>query len=254
MAGKRGGEGRIPAIGALRCWLGRSEAEDDARVLDVLESACADACPDIRTAAAGVLRRCLTRDSHGLTAALSGRAWHWAGLDLRGVCLDDVDLRRADMRGVRLDGASLRRARLDGVDGYRADMRGATLAEVSLNGADFSGARLPWADLSDADVRGARFNGANLDAAALDGIQAANAFFSCAVLTHASLAGACLRGANLFGARLDGARLDGCDLGDTGVTPDRIDSAGWRVRATHDTRWGCSADRSGRNPLAIARG
>jgi Pentapeptide repeats (8 copies) len=57
-------------------------------------------------------------------------------LDLRGLDLSDMDLRRADLRGADLTDASLAGADLEG-----ADMRGAKVNRVDLRGANLSGAK-----------------------------------------------------------------------------------------------------------------
>jgi len=248
---------RAAAIDALRCWLGREDASLDARILDVLEAACAsdpERDAPARAAAAGVLRRALMRPGHRLVDAVSGRAWVWDGLDLQGVRLAGADLRGSSMRGARLEGAFLHGAVLDGVDACRADMNGAVLARTSWVGAECDGANLRWADMSEAVLASALFNAVNLDGAVLDGARAEGVFLSDAIMTHASLAKANLGGANLFGARLNGARMDGADFRGTGLTPERIARAGWRVHASRTTRWGNIEDRDGRNPLCVESG
>jgi hypothetical protein len=106
----------------------------------------------------------------------------------KGLCLVDLDLRRAVLRSAFLAGADLRGAELSG-----ADLCGGYLRNTDLRGADLRGAQLTRAFLRGADLRQAGLRGA--------------------VLTRADLRGASLLGADLRSAILTGARLNGavCD-------------------------------------------
>ena len=105
-----------------------------------------------------------------------------------GLCLVDLDLRRAELRSAFL---------------ARADLRGA-----ELSAADLRGCYLRGADLRTADLRGTR-----LEHAFLGGADLRNADLRGAVLTRTDLRGASLLGVDLRGTILTGARLDGalCD-------------------------------------------
>jgi uncharacterized protein YjbI with pentapeptide repeats len=105
-----------------------------------------------------------------------------------GVCLVDLDLKRAVLRSAFLVRADLRGAELTSADLCGSYLRGADLRATDLRGTRLARAFLGGADLRNADLRGA-------------------------VLTRTDLRGASLLGVDLRGTILTGARLNGaiCD-------------------------------------------
>jgi uncharacterized protein YjbI with pentapeptide repeats len=105
-----------------------------------------------------------------------------------GMCLVDLDLKRAVLRSAFLARADLRGAALTSADLCGCYLRGADLRAADLRGTRLAHAFLGRADLSKADLRGA-------------------------VLTRTDLRGANLLGVDLRGTVLTGARLNGalCD-------------------------------------------
>jgi uncharacterized protein YjbI with pentapeptide repeats len=83
--------------------------------------------------------------------------------DLRGLCLEGIDLSRsflvADLRG-----ASLRRARFIGANIKTCDFR-----DADLRDADFTGAAICATQFAGANVEGATFAGARFHSFVLDG-------------------------------------------------------------------------------------
>jgi uncharacterized protein YjbI with pentapeptide repeats len=137
---------------------------------------------------------------------------HYA--DLRGVVLDEVNLRDADLSHAKLIGASLMGAVLTNADLSNADLTDANLSATNLTRANLAnsdltdanlsftiltGANLSKAILTNADLRGNKLDGADLMGAELDGALLMNAD-----LSHADLSGASLSNADLGGAHLDG--------------------------------------------------
>jgi hypothetical protein len=80
-------------------------------------------------------------------------------IDLRGVRLDDIDLKGADLSGANLVGAVLAHSNLEHTNLSGADLRRAVLNGTVLTGADLSDARLDEADLRRADLTGANLSG-----------------------------------------------------------------------------------------------
>lgn len=72
--------------------------------------------------------------------------------ELRGVSLEEADLRGEKLDGIELPGLCLRGANLQGASLTSANLEGATLA-----GCQLGGARLQRANLRGADLRGAQF-------------------------------------------------------------------------------------------------
>lgn len=105
-------------------------------------------------------------------------------------------LEDGSLRGVNLENADLRRIRLP-----KADLQGAHLAGANLRGADLHGAILQEADLSGADLGQANLRDADLTASALE-----SARLDGAIVTEMQLA----RAESLADAILpDGSRYDG---------------------------------------------
>ena len=154
-------------------------------------------------------------------------------LDLVGVNLSGVNLRKAKLSGVNLRKAKLSRAKLSGADLSWAELAGANLSGANLSGADLSWAYLWEADLSGAELAGAKLSRAKLSGAELAGASLSGADLSWAVLWEANLSGADLSwavlweaklawaelaGANLSGAKLSGAVLSEADLSEADLS------------------------------------
>lgn len=127
-------------------------------------------------------------------------------------------LEDGSLRGVNLENTDMRRARLP-----KADLQGAHLAGANLRGADLNAAILLEADLSSADLSQANLRDADLTSAALEAVRLEGA-----TVTEMQLA----RAESLADAILpDGSRYDGRYklLGDLhharqdGVYPDQVE-------------------------------
>ena len=117
----------------------------------------------------------------------------FAGGNLRGTTLDEVDLA----------GANLCRTNLRGAELCDAELTDVNLSNANLGGADLSGADLGNADLSHADLHRASLALANL--------------------SGANLSGANLREANLTSANLSGAKVNNTRFGkNTGIPSEVI--------------------------------
>ena len=190
-------------------------------------------------------------------------------LNLRGTCLQAVDLSHldlgfvnlwrsrlegSDLSGANLEFADLRGAKLESADLSKANLKRAFLREARLEGANLREARLAEANLrltrletaslwsarlERADLSFARLQGAMLGAARLDGADLERARLHIASLNGAHLEGANLRkakmaGADLAAAQLQGinlshARLEAANLGDADM--ERANFAGVRLSA-----------------------
>ncbi len=126
--------------------------------------------------------------------------------DLRGLQLDNVNLRGANLSGASLAGAQLRGANLSNANLMWADL-GAPI-EGQTVGAPLIGA----ADLTGADLTGALLYEAHLTAVNLTRATLVQAKLGKAVLAGADLTGALLTDAELLDANLAGATLVGADL------------------------------------------
>lgn len=147
-------------------------------------------------------------------AELNLRGIDLAGANLRDAVLNHVDLRDSDLRGANLWGAQMKRANLTGVDMRRADVRWADMEEVTLryallDGADFSDALMREADMREVKFQFGEINGAMLYQANLwkadflktDMIKVdlSLANLTMANLQRTDLTDASFEGANLFG-------------------------------------------------------
>jgi len=135
---------------------------------------------------------------------------NWAGCDLYGKIMDNVDLRMANLQGANLFGVILAGQDLSG-----ADFSGASLKKANLDGAILVGADLSYANLVDAEVREADLSYAKLQFAKLHRTDftksnLTNADFQGATLSYSILASTDLRGANLEGAGTWAANLNSC--------------------------------------------
>ena len=138
----------------------------------------------------------------GLDIGVKGRRADLSNTDLRGVCLEKVNLqhvilRDADLRNANLEGANLREADL-----ANANLDGANLKNANLREADFSGSRMLGADISNANLRDAFMRNACLRNANLSNTNLKYADISLASLMGAKIKNAKFRGADLYGANL----------------------------------------------------
>ncbi len=125
----------------------------------------------------------------------------WAGRDLSGLVLRDMDLAGADLRGCRMNGTDFR----------RADLRDARLDQANIAGSRFDGARMTGASLEGATITGTSFRYANLTGCTIGGATITDTYFE-----HAEMTGTSFRGtqfADLVG--FDHAVLDAADFRDT---------------------------------------
>lgn len=127
----------------------------------------------------------------------------FAGANLVGTTLNEVDL----------TGANLERVNLRGADWNDVDLTGASLVGANLAGADFSGALLSDVNLSGASLLRcslalANLSGANLTGANLTSANLVQANLSDANLTDANLTGADLQGAGLVRTKLMGVNWE----------------------------------------------
>ncbi|WP_199921368.1 pentapeptide repeat-containing protein [Streptomyces bicolor] len=144
-------------------------------------------------------------------------------IDLRGVRLDDIDLKEADLSGANLAGAAVTDSDLEDANLSGADLRGASLRGTNLTGADLSGTRSEEAVLNDAVLAGANLSNARLNSAQLK-----SAVMTDADLRNAYLHKADLRQANLTDANMDGATLILADLAGANLEAVRLDGgADW---------------------------
>lgn len=123
-----------------------------------------------------------------------------------------ADLNGADLRNVDLSGIDLRGAHLTDVVLTGANLSKAVLRDAHLAGIDMNRAILREADLTRADLKWAELNEADLTQARMDGARLAEARLRFATLTKASIRVADLRGALLNGADLSGAAINASDL------------------------------------------
>lgn len=135
---------------------------------------------------------------------------NWAGCDLYGKIMSNLDLRMANLQGSNLFGVTL-----TGQDLTGADFSGASLKNGNLDGAILIGANLSHANLVDTKIRQADLSYAKLKFAKLyrtdfTNSNLTNANFQDATLAYSVLASTDLRGANLDGAGTWAANLNGC--------------------------------------------
>jgi len=139
---------------------------------------------------------------------LSGKVFE-EGIDLSGLNLERIILKKAILIGARLEGAKLTVAHLEGAnlqDAHleRADLTFAHVEQAQLIGAHLEGAQLIAAHLERAYLIAAHLEGGNLSGAHLEGGNLIAAHLEEAYLTDAHLEGADLTDAHLKGAYLNG--------------------------------------------------
>lgn len=170
--------------------------------------------------------------------------------NLRGVMLQQRDLRGVDLTGCNLERGRLAAARLDEATLYCCDLRRADLRAANLTNADLRGVSLKAANLYGACLDGTDFRDARLAKVQADGlfkvwsadpdrerqrfgvdgevrlgVDFRHASMRRARLGGARLQGADFSGANLTGASLDAAVLEGAVFSDTiltGVNLERV--------------------------------
>lgn len=125
----------------------------------------------------------------------------WAGRDLSGLVLRDIDLAGADLRGCRMIGT----------DCTRADLREARLDHAVLQGARFDGARMAGASLAGAAITDCRFDHAELAEAGFGRARFRDLIdFAEADLENADFRASTLSGLMMFeGSRMAGAVFAG---------------------------------------------
>ena len=135
---------------------------------------------------------------------------NWAGCDLYGKYLANINLKNANLQGANLFGATLTNKDLTGVD-----FSGASLKKANLDGAIIVGANFENANLVDTEIRHANLSFANFHLVKahrtdFTGSNLTSANFQDANLSYAILAGTDLRNANLEGAGTWSTNLNDC--------------------------------------------
>lgn len=156
----------------------------------------------------------------------------FAGQDLSGLLLADLDFSDLSFENAIMPDAVLARSNLCGANFSGASMAGADLREAQCQRADFTDADLARANFARADLTGAVLEGAELSKANLRGAQLTRARAAGALLTEADLGGANLEEALLVEADLSGCRLHHANLSRATLTNASLEKAwGWKVRA-----------------------
>jgi uncharacterized protein YjbI with pentapeptide repeats len=145
----------------------------------------------------------------------------FAGRDLRGAHLANVDYAGVNLSHAKLRDADMRGARLAGVDFYAADLRGADFTKAKLAGVDLHRAQLSGAIFTDATLAGVNLRGVfdglpDIDARGLlhkcAGCDARGAVIAGFDLSGVSIVGGDFREARAQRVRLSGAELEGVDF------------------------------------------
>ena len=135
---------------------------------------------------------------------------NWAGCDLYGKLMSNIDLRTANLQGTNLFGVTLSGQDLTGTDFRGASLKKGNLDGATLIGANFEGANLVDTKIRHADLSFAKFQFAKLHRADLTNSNLTNANFQDATLSYSILASTDLNGANLDNAGTWAANLNGC--------------------------------------------
>lgn len=157
-------------------------------------------------------------DLHGLDLSqLELRDIDFSGANLAGVVLTDANLEAAILADADLTGASLSRANLTG-----ANLAGADLSNAKLNGASLKDADLTACNLSSANLVGAVltdtvFEKAQMAGAVCDRVDAKDAIFSGAELTGTSFKESHCAGADFSKAVLDHADFTRAQLAEASL-------------------------------------
>lgn len=134
----------------------------------------------------------------------------WAGCDLYGRILTNVDLRMAKLRNANLYGATLVNKDLSGADLSNADLKKANLDGARLVGVDLSYASMIDAKVRDADLSGAKLKFAKIYRTDFSRSDLSGADFGGASMSYANLSFTDLKGANLEGAGTWAVNLNHC--------------------------------------------
>jgi hypothetical protein len=135
---------------------------------------------------------------------------NWAGCDLYGKLMSNIDLRTANLQGANLFGVTLSGQDLTGADFGGASLKKGNLDGATLIGANFEGANLVDAKIRHADLSFAKFQFAKLHRTDLTNSNLTNANFQDATLSYSILASTDLNGANLDNAGTWATNLNGC--------------------------------------------
>jgi uncharacterized protein YjbI with pentapeptide repeats len=146
----------------------------------------------------------------------------FAGLDLTGADLSDMDLNGADFEGAFLESVNFTGANLDGSNLKNAVLAHAVLKGARLNQAVLEGANLGGAQLTEAEFMGVNLTGAIMAKADLSGARFNGAQMKCADLSHAVFEGTDFSGVqadqltfletDLKGLILNSARMEKCSF------------------------------------------
>jgi uncharacterized protein YjbI with pentapeptide repeats len=134
----------------------------------------------------------------------------WAGCNLYGRVLKEVDLRYANLRKANLFGATLSGKDLTGADLSYASLKRADLDGARIIAADLSYANLAAAKIRNADLSFSKIRHANLVDADLTNSNLTNVDFRDSTLSSSILAFTDLRGANLNFTGTWNANLNHC--------------------------------------------
>ena len=136
---------------------------------------------------------------------------NWAGCDLYGKYMANIDLRKANLSGANLFGATLTNKDLTGADLSGASLKKANLDGAILTGVNFSFANLVDTKMQDADIAFANFQSVKGYRTDFTGSNLTNANFQDATLSYSILADTNLKGANLEGAGVWNTNLNDCE-------------------------------------------
>ena len=112
----------------------------------------------LTTSAIGIIGDGVTFPAIAAPGIIARQRPDWAGRDLSGMVLDDVDLAGADLRGCRMHGTTFR----------RADLRGSLLDDTDIQGTKFDGAQMDGASMQRAAISKSSFRFAGMNALCAD--------------------------------------------------------------------------------------
>ena len=149
------------------------------------------------------------KEKHGEAPKINLREAVLAGVDFRGMNLDDADFREADLRGARFgDKPARRNKKYDNED--RLVSGAPPVPAASLKNADFRGADIGEFDMKVADLSLTNSEGANFSESDLTGAKFVKANLKGASFKETSLIGANFRKADMTGGDLTEADVEGC--------------------------------------------
>lgn len=135
---------------------------------------------------------------------------NWAGCDLYGKYLANINLKNANLQGANLFGATLTNKDLTGVDFGGASLKKANLDGAILVGANFENANLVDTKIRDANISFGNFHLVKAHKTDFTGSNLTNANFEDATLSYAILAGTDLKNSNFEGAGTWSTNLNDC--------------------------------------------